>query len=346
MTTPDTATPDITAASEAATPRRPLRARDPKLMGVRLAVVGVIAVAGPLAPPGLRTTLLITLIYGLFAMAYDIVLGYSDQPSLGHGLFFGLGTYAFLLPVADHSWGLLAALGSSLVVGAVASGLLGLAAVRLTEAFHVIITALFASIGYLLANSLTPVTGGSGGRTVDVPPLDLGMVEVSMYSRLGTYGLVAGTVIIAYLLLDRIVRSPVGQIWVAIRENPQRAANIGINVYRYKLLAFVLSGAITALAGALYAVTLRFASAEFFSFIWSVLPFVWVLIGGAGTLIGALIGAAIFAAFQFYVADLWTNYLIILGVALLIMLRYSPKGLVGTWRTYRGNLSRASEEEL
>lgn len=344
MTAPDRAAADLGGSSERDTPRRRFRPRDPKLAGMRLLVVVIIALAGPLAPPGLRTTLLITLIYGLFAMAYDVVLGYSDQPSLGHGLFFGLGTYAFLLPVLDHSWALLSALGMALLVGAVASALLGLAAVRLTEAFHVIITALFASIGYLLANSLTPVTGGSGGRTVDVPPLNLGVIEVSMYSRLGTYGLVATVVIVAFLVLDRIVRSPVGQAWIAIRENPKRAENIGINVYRYKLLAFTLSGAVTALAGALYAITLRFASAEFFGFIWSVLPFVWVLIGGAGTLVGALIGAAIFAAFQFYVADLWTNYLIILGVALLVMLRFSPKGLVGTWRTYRASRAAPGKE--
>lgn len=344
MTTPDTATPDLTAASESATPPRRFRPNDLRLTGMRLLVVLVIALAGPLAPPGLRTTLLITLIYGLYAMAYDVVLGYSDQPSLGHGLFFGIGTYAFLLPVVDHSWALLSALGMALLVGGIASALLGLAAVRLTEAFHVIITALFASVGYLLANSLTPVTGGSGGRTMTVPPLDLGFVEVSMYSQLGTYGLVAAVVILAFLLLDRIVRSPVGQAWVAIRENAQRAENIGINVYRYKLGAFALSGAFTALAGALYAITLRFASAEFFGFIWSVLPFVWVLIGGAGTLVGALIGAAIFAAFQFYVADLWTNYEIILGVALLIMLRFSPKGLVGTWRTYRASRTTRIKE--
>ena len=323
---------------------RASRQRDLGLTGMRVGVVAAIALAGPLAPPGLRTTLLVTLIYGLFAMAYDVVLGFSDQPSLGHGLFFGLGTYALLLPIADHSWPLLLALFLSLVVGAVAAALLGLAAVRLTEAFHVIITALFASIAYLLANSLTPVTGGSGGRTVQVPPLNLGFVDVSMYSPLGTYALVAVTVIVAFLLLDRLVRSPVGQMWIAIRENPQRAQNIGINVYRYRLLAFALSGAVTALAGALYAVTLRYASSEFFGFIWSVLPFVWVLIGGAGTLVGALIGAAIFALFQFYVADLWTHYLIVLGVALLIMLRFSPKGLVGTWRTFRANRRRPAKE--
>lgn len=343
MTTRDSAAADIPKTAETTKPGR-FRSGQAQLTAMRLTVVGIIALAGPLAPPGLRTTLLITLIYGLYAMAYDIVLGYSDQPSLGHGLFFGLGTYGFLLPVADHSWALLSGLAMAFVVGGVAAGLLGAAAVRLTEAFHVIVTALFASIGYLLANSLTPITGGSGGRTVDVPPLDLGVVEITMYGPLGTYGLVAGVVIVTFLVLDRLVRSPVGQVWIAIRENPQRAENIGINVYRYKLAAFALSGAVTALAGALYAVTLRFASAEFFGFIWSVLPFVWVLIGGAGTLIGALIGAAIFAAFQFYVAELWTNYLIILGVALLVMLRFSPKGLVGTWRTFRAGRTTRTKE--
>ena len=150
---------------------------------------------------------------------------------------------------------------------------------------------------------------------------------------------------VSYLLLDRLVHSPVGQMWTAIRENPQRAASIGINVYRYRLPAFALSGLLTAVAGGLYAITLRFASSEFFGFTWSVLPFVWVLIGGIGTLVGGLVGAVIFAVFQFYVAQLWTHYLLILGVALLVLLRLSPKGIVGSWRSYSAgrNLRRAGK---
>jgi ABC-type branched-subunit amino acid transport system permease subunit len=155
---------------------------------------------------------------------------------------------------------------------------------------------------------------------------------------------IAVVVAIIYLLLDRLVSSPIGQMWFAIRENPLRAASIGINVYLYRLAAFVLSGMLTAVAGGLYAISLRYTSSEFFSFTWSLLPFVWVLIGGIGTLIGGLIGAVVFAFFQFYVAQLWAHYLLILGVALLVLLRFSPKGIVGTWRDLRAQRRRRVEK--
>lgn len=298
----------------------------------RLAVVAAMLVAGPLASPGMRTIMVVTLIYMLYAMAYDVLLGYSDQPSLGQGLFFGIGTYGIVLPILDHGFGVGTSLLITAVAGAVLALLVGLVAVRLTDVFHVIITALLASIAYMIANTLTPITGGSGGRTVTLPPLQLGPWQVDLYSAHGTYLLVAVVVAVSYLVLDRVVHSPVGAMWTAIRENPQRAASIGINVYRYRLVAFALSGMLTAVAGGLYAITLRFASAEFFNFTWSVLPFVWVLIGGIGTLSGALVGAAVFAAFQFYVAQVWAHYLLILGLALLVLLRLSPRGIVGFWR--------------
>lgn len=301
---------------------------------LRFGVVAVLLLAGLVAPPGMRTIVIVTWIYVLYAMAYDVLLGYSDQPSLGQGMFFGVGSYCIVLPILDHGLGVGSALVVTAVIGGIVALLVGLVSVRLTDVFHVIITALLASVAYMIANTMTPVTGGSGGRVVELPPLQIGPWQIDLYSPYATYLLVAVVVAASYLLLDRIVRSPIGQMWIAIRENPQRAASVGINVFRYRLAAFVLSGLLTAVAGALYAVTLRFASAEFFTFTWSVLPFVWVLIGGAGTLIGAMIGAVLFALFQFYVAQYWTHYLLILGVLLLILLRWSPDGLVGFYRKH------------
>jgi branched-chain amino acid transport system permease protein len=312
---------------------------------LKVVVVAAILLAGPIAAPGVRTIILVTLIYGLYAMAYDVLLGYSDQPSLGQGLFFGLGTYGVALPIIDHGVGVGLALLITAVVGALVAVLIGLVAVRLTDVFHVIFTALFASVAYMIANTLTPITGGSGGRTIELPDLQLGPWSVSLYGPHATYLLVAVIVAVSYLLLDRLVHSPIGQMWTAIRENPQRAASVGINVYRYRLVAFVISGLLTAVAGGLYAISLRFASSEFFGFTWSVLPFVWVLIGGIGTLLGGLVGAVVFALFQFYVAQIWTHYLLILGVALLVLLRLSPKGIVGAWRSYRSSRGPRGKEE-
>lgn len=327
------------------TPERPVEPRvsRPGLLGAlldrggwfRIVVVLAMLGAGFVAPAGVRTIIVVTLIYILYAMAYDLLLGYSDQPSLGQGLFFGLGTYAVVLPVLDHGAGLWTGLGIAVVAGTVVAFLVGVVSVRLTDVFHVIITALLASVAYMIANTLTPITGGSGGRTVTLPALGIGPWELNPYDPYATYILVAVIVSACYLALDRLVHSPLGVMLTAIRENPLRAKSLGINVYRYRLVAFVISGMLTTVAGGLYAITLRFASAEFFNFTWSVLPFVWVLIGGIGTLTGAIVGAVLFSIFQFYVAQVWAHYLLILGIALLVLLRFSPKGIVGVWRSRR-----------
>ncbi len=130
-------------------------------------------------------------------------------------------------------------------------------------------------------------------------------------------------------MVELLVNSPLGKVWVAIRENELRTAFLGYNVFYYKLAAFVLAGTLTALSGALYAVRLRYASAEFFAFHWSVLPFVWLLLGGIGTLTGPVLGVVLFTVFQFYISAWWTHYLILFGVLIVVMLRWAPKGIMG-----------------
>jgi len=144
-----------------------------------------------------------------------------------------------------------------------------------------------------------------------------------------------------YLVLERLVHAPLGRIWVAIRENEVQTSFLQYNVFYYKLAAFVLAGALTALSGALYAVRLRYTSAEFFAFHWCILPFVWGVLGGFGTLIGPIVGMALFTLFQFYVSAWWTHYLILFGGLIIIMLRWAPKGIIGyinEWRTLHGKL--------
>jgi branched-chain amino acid transport system permease protein len=114
------------------------------------------------------------------------------------------------------------------------------------------------------------------------------------------------------------------------------STRLGYDVERYKLIAFVISGAFGGLSGALYALTLRYASADYFSFYWSVLPIVWCLIGGIGTLTGCWIGVALMSLFQYYVSTWFTHYLLIFGVLILIILRVSRKGMLGyllSWRS-------------
>lgn len=120
-----------------------------------------------------------------------------------------------------------------------------------------------------------------------------------------------------------------GKIFVSIRENEKRVQFLGYDVFRYKLMAFIVSGVFSALSGGLYAVTLRYGSADFFSFHWSIMPIVWCLIGGLGTLAGPWIGVIIMSLFQYYVSVWWTYYLILFGTIILLILRISRKGILG-----------------
>jgi branched-chain amino acid transport system permease protein len=201
--------------------------------------------------------------------------------------------------------------------------------VRLSEAYFVIVTAIIAAVFHLLAMDLAWITGGDDGLSVSIPPINLGFTEISIYKPLANYYLVLFFLATSYLVLARILNAPVGKIFVSLRENDKRTLFLGYNVTRYKLIAFIISGVIASLAGALYAVTLRYASADYLSFYWCVLPVVWCLVGGLGTLVGSWVGVALMSGFQYYVSASFTYYLLLFGVLILVILRVSRKGIMG-----------------
>lgn len=294
-----------------------------------LSALMVLVCAGVVLPAALKSILMVMMIYSIFAMAYDVLLGYANQPSLGQSLFFGLGGYAVILPILHLEWSIWGCLVLALVLGALSAFLVGLLAVRLTEAYHVVFTAIVASVIYLMAKNMTPITGGTGGLSVSLPPLRLGPVSLDLYSSTNNYLFILAFAFLIYLLLARLVHSPLGKVWVAVRENESRLPYLQYNTYYYKLAVFTLAGMLTSLAGALYAIRLRYASAEFFEFEWSLLPFLWIVLGGQGTLIGPVVGVVLFTLFQYYVSAWWTHYLIVFGVLILLVLRWVPRGIVG-----------------
>jgi branched-chain amino acid transport system permease protein len=294
-----------------------------------LGALVLLAILGILLPSGARSLMIQIMIFGIFAMGYDVCLGYTDQCSLGHSLFFGAGAYGCILSMLHLKAGILTSLGIGVGTGFVLAVLLGPICVRLSEAYFVIVTAIIAAVFHLLAMDLVSLTGGDDGLSVSLPPLKLGLIELSLYHPLVNYYFVLFFMAVSYFVLARILDAPLGKIFVAIRENPKRAHFLGYNVTRYKLVAFVISCMFSALAGGLYAVTLRYSSADYLSFYWSVLPIVWCLIGGLGTLVGPWLGVALMSFFQYYVSAWFTYYLLIFGVLVLIILRVSRKGILG-----------------
>ena len=294
-----------------------------------LGALVLLAILGMVLPSGARSLMIQIMIFGIFAMGYDICLGYTAQCSLGHSLFFGAGAYACVLSVIHLNTGLLTSLAISVGSGFVLAVLLGPICVRLSEAYFVIVTAIIAAVFHLLAMDLIWLTGGDDGLSMSIPPLKLGLIELSLYQPLANYYFVLFFMAATYFMLARILHAPLGKIFVAIRENPKRAYFLGYNVTRYKLIAFVISGMVGALAGALYTVTLRYCSADYMGFYWSVLPVVWCLVGGQGTLAGPWIGVALMSLFQYYVSAWFTYYLLLFGVLVLIILSVSRRGILG-----------------
>ncbi|MEO0278208.1 MAG: branched-chain amino acid ABC transporter permease [candidate division WOR-3 bacterium] len=289
----------------------------------------ILSVLGVVLPEGPKSLIIHIMALCIFAMAYDISLGYTALCSLGHAVFFGMGAYIFVYSILKGSLGFLLSLLLSLVGGLTVGILVGLISVRLTEAYFVIVTAVIYSIFHLLALNLTWLTGGDDGISVEIPGYNLGVFYLSVYNKSVNYYLVLLVFMATYLFLDILTRSKLGKVLVAIRENEKRASFLGYNVFHYKLSSFAVSAAFSALAGGIYALSLRYASADFFSFHWSILPVVWCLIGGLGTLYGSWIGVSLMYLFQYYVSSWWHFYLLIFGVLILFILRYSKGGIVG-----------------
>jgi branched-chain amino acid transport system permease protein len=289
----------------------------------------IFAVLGFILPSGARSLVIQMMIFCIFAMGYDLSLGFTNQCSLGHSIFFGAGAYGTVLSIMALKAGIVPSLAIGVAVGCVLAIILGLICVRLSEAYFVIVTAIISSVFHLLAMDMTWLTGGDDGLSITLPPIFLGFTEVSFYKPITNYYFVFFFLAMAYFIMNRILKAPLGKIFLSIRENEKRAHFLGYNVFGYKLIAFVISGIFGALSGALYALTLRYTSADYFSFYWSILPVVWCLVGGIGTLVGCWIGVVLLSLFQYYVSAWFTHYLLIFGVLILIILRVSRKGLLG-----------------
>ncbi len=294
-----------------------------------LAALALFAVLGILLPAGARSLMIQMMIFSIFAMGYDVCLGLTKQCSLGHSIFFGVGAYGAILAIIHLKTGLITSLACGVVSGLFFSVLVGVVCVRLSEAYFVIVTAIISAVFHLLAMDLTWLTGGDDGLTASVPPFTFGGVTLSLYHPLANYYFVLLFLALSYIFLERIVTAPLGKIFVSIRENERRVRFLGYDVLRYKLIAFVISAGLGSLAGALYALTLRYTSADYFSFYWSVLPVVWCLVGGLGTLAGPWIGAVLMSLFQYYVSAWFTYYLLLFGVLVLVILKVSRKGILG-----------------
>ncbi len=271
------------------------------------------------------------MVLATYAMGYNILFGYSGLLSLGHALFFAAGMYGMGLAMtlfnATVPWAMLAGLG----VGVIVSLVVGMLALRTIGVGFMIVTLMFAQAGYLSILYFGEITRGDEGFVLQQAQrvmlgLDLSDPSVRYFSAFAVYSAV-------FLMCFSSIKSPFGQVLIAVRENEERVRMLGYDVQRYKLSAMVMSGGISALSGATYGVLFGYVGASFASVQYSIFPLLWVLLGGAGTVLGPLVGTL----FMFYLIDLSSSvtsaYMLIAGVVLVVLTLFAPQGLVGELRT-------------
>jgi len=274
------------------------------------------------------------LIWGLLAMSSDILIGYTGMVSFGHSAFFGLGMYgaaAALLTVRPPNLWL--ALLYGLVAAAVIAAFVAFFSTRLREIYFAITTLVFSQIFYVIIFTWTEVTGGENGLTFRQPALGVPGLFAIPFTPVTLHWFVLAVVTISYLLLRRITQSPFGMVLQSIRENEPRTRAIGYAVERYKIVAVMLSGLFAGLAGVLYAVQNKFAAPDFVFFLISGEVVIFNVLGGMGTLVGPVAGAAFFLLLREGFSRFFTEYYLIpVGIIFVLMVIFMPQGLLGVWR--------------
>ncbi|MGX9350391.1 branched-chain amino acid ABC transporter permease [Shimia sp. W99] len=270
------------------------------------------------------------MVLAAYAVGYNILFGYTGLLSLGHALFFAAGMYGMGLMINQLGVAPFPALIAGLLAGALVSLALGFLALRTEGVAFMIVTLMFAQAGYLTVLYFGTYTRGDEGFVIQQAERVLWGIDLSdPTNRYFAAFLIFG---VSLLLTLRLVQTPFGRVLIAIRENEERARMLGYDVFAHKLAAVVLSGTISAMAGAGYGLLFGYVGASFASVQYSIFPLLWVLLGGAGTVLGPFVGTL----FMFYLIDLSSGltsaYMLIAGVVLVLLTLFAPQGLVGELR--------------
>jgi branched-chain amino acid transport system permease protein len=297
-------------------------------------VLALLIVAPLVLPEFWRRFVTEILIWGLLAMSSDILIGYTGMISFGHSAFFGLGMYgaaAALLSTRPPSLWLAFVYG--LAAAAAVAAFVAYFSTRLRDIYFSITTLIFSQIFYVIIFTWTEVTGGENGLSFRRPALAIpGLLSVPFDSNT-LHWFVLAVVTASYLVLRRITQSPFGMVLQSIRENEPRTRAVGYAVERYKIVAVMLSGVFAGLAGVLYALQNRFAAPDYVFFVVSGEVVIFNVMGGIGTLVGPIVGAASFLLLREGFSRFFTEfYLIPVGIIFTAMVIFMPQGLLGFLR--------------
>ncbi|MFK8215165.1 ABC transporter permease [Haloferax volcanii] len=284
------------------------------------------------------------LIWALFALSLDLVLGYAGLVSLGHTLFYGVGAYASVLTLMHVSPSVFVALAVAVAVCAAIAWGVGYLSIRVSGVFFAMITLGFAELFYNAVFKFD-FTGGSdglfgvdafyglAGLGVDPGEFAVPLGPVVLDGGAVQYYFLLAVVVGSYLLARRLIRAPFGSVLQSIRESEERASFIGYDVTAYKRRAFVVSGGLAGLAGGLFAANNGYVAPSFLHWINSGEVIVMTVLGGMGTLYGPILGAGVFVAAEDVLSSYIDQWQLVIGVLFVLFVIFVPRGLVSLPRT-------------
>jgi branched-chain amino acid transport system permease protein len=333
--------------------------RDPFQRNWYLAL-GVGLVALPLLLTDFLPDFSLMLIYGLCGLSLMVLAGYTGLVSLGHAAFLGIGAYAHVYLAQDLGLPWIVSVALAGAIAAAAGVLVGLPALRMTGLYLTIATLAFALIIQEVFNQWEAVTGGLRGKAVDRPVI----FGISFHNDAAFYFLCLAFLIGGLWITRNVLRSPTGRAWVAIRDSEIAAQSMGINLAMYKTMAFAYSAALMGVAGALFAYKVGYLAPDIFSVLLSIQFLLMVVVGGLGSLHGAILGAVFIALLPVLISEVrdWVPVLLgqvfalfgphagsvvanavdrfvtqpglepgIFGLILVLFILFEPQGFYGRW---------------
>ena len=309
----------------------------------RVAAVIAVLILFPLLMPYQALAVNI-LIFGLYAVGFNLLFGYTGMLSFGHAAFLGVGSY--LCGIAILSFGVpwWVAIFIGVAASALVGALMGYLAIRTRGIYFSMVTLALAQIVYYAFYKAEAWTGGENGlRGIKVEAFDVLGMKVDFLNPTTKYYVILVFVAAALWLISRVLNSPFGAVIEAIRENEKRTAACGFDVNRAKLLVFVLSAAVCGLAGALRALHLSIVPIDSLHYLQSGQAVMMCLLGGMGTFFGPFVGAAVFLYLEDVTTAITTHWMAVVGVIFMVFVLFFPRGVWGSVLRWLNRLGVKSE---
>lgn len=266
------------------------------------------------------------LIFSIFALSLNVLVGYTGLVSLGHAAFFGVGAYTAGLVAKNISSNLFVSLSMTVLLSVLVAAIIGVFCLKVSGFYFLMLTLAFSQMIYSYIYQSTNLTGGSNGLS-GIPKASLGNFEFT--NAVYIFYLILLIFLLIYLALRLIVNSPFGKVLIGIRENETRVKSMGYNTNIYKYSAFLISGGFGGLAGSLYTYFNGFVAPSDVYWTMSGAALIMVLIGGAGSMKGPVFGAALFVTLETVISSYTNSWMLIVGAIFIIFVIFFPKGIVG-----------------